>query len=99
MMWIRCRRQELLSLDDTLPCDEEEHSFLSDSCLDKLFDDSDVIIDHHTDTPLDDVTDEISDISPSPVDVLPAPTQQSTQITRPGRQCKQSKWLSHYVTD
>ena len=98
-LWIRRRRQELLSLDDTLPYDEEEHSFLSDSCLDKLFDDGDVIIDHHTNTPSDDVTDETNDISPSPIDVLPAPTHQSTQITRRGRQIRKSKWLSDYVTD
>ena len=98
-LWIGRRRPELLSLDDTLPDDEEEHSTLNDSCLDKLFDDGDVIIDHHTDTQLDDVTDETNDISPSPIDVLPAPTHQSTQITRRGRQSKQNKWLSDYVTD
>ena len=98
-LWIRRRRQELLLLNDTLPYDEEEHLFLSDSCLDKLFDYGDVIIDHHTDTPLDNVTDEINVISPTPVDVLLAPTHQSTQITRRGRQCKRSKWLSDYVTD
>ena len=94
-LWIRHRRQELLSLDDTLPYDEEEHSFFNDSCLDKLFDDGNVIADHHTDTPSDDVTDETNDISPS-IDVLPSPTHQSTQITRRGRQ---SKRLRDYVTD
>ena len=96
-LWIGRRRPELLSLDNTLPDDEEEHSILNDSCLDNLFDD-DVIIDHHTDTQSHDVTDETNDISPS-VDVLPAPTHQSTQISRRGRQNKQSKWLSDYVTD
>ena len=98
-LWIRRRRQELLSLDDTLPYDEEEHSFLSDSCLDKLFDDGDVIIDNHPDTPSNDVIDETNDISPSPIDVLPAPTHQSTQITRRGRQTRKNKWLSDYVRD
>ena len=84
-----------MSLDDTLPYDEEEHSFLSDSCLNKLFDDGD----HHTDTPSDDITDEANDISLSPIDVLPTPAHQSTQITRRGRQTRKSKWLSDYMTD
>ena len=33
-LWIRRRRQELLSLDDTLPYDEAEHSLLGDAGLD-----------------------------------------------------------------
>ena len=64
-LWIRCRRQELLSQDDTRPYDEEEHSLLDESCLDKLFDDSDGFTDQHMDTPSEDVTDETNDLSPS----------------------------------
>ena len=42
-LWIRRRGQELLSLDDTLPYDEAEHSLLGDAGLDTLFDDNEVV--------------------------------------------------------
>ena len=43
LLWIRHRRLELLSLDDTLPYDEVEHSLLGDACLNILFDDEEVV--------------------------------------------------------
>ena len=46
-LWIRRRRQELLSLDDTLPYDDDEHSFFNISDLFAQNDphDNDLVVD------------------------------------------------------
>ena len=102
-LWIRRRRRELLSLDDTLPYDEAEHSLLGDAGLDTLFNDNEVVASdaHQNNASVNDTSltldgndnDPIITSTPSP------PSSPSTQVTRRGRKCKQSTWLRDYVTD
>ena len=102
-LWIRRRRQELLSLDDTLPYDEGEHSLLGDACLDTLFDDDEVVAsatnqDDSSNTNAS-ITLDGKDIDLSLTSTQSPPLNQSTQVTKHGRKYRQSKWLQDYVTD
>ena len=93
----------LLSLDDTLPYDEAEHSLLGDAGLETLFDDNEVVASaaHQNNASVNDTSptldgndnDPIITSTPSP------PSSPSTQVIRRGCKRKQSTWLRDYVTD
>ena len=94
-LWIRRRRQELLSLDNTLPCDEAEHWL--------LFDDNEIVASaaHQNNASVNDTSPTLDGTVSDPVitSTPSLPSNHSTQVTRRGRRCKQSTWLRDYVTD
>lgn len=103
-LWLRRRRQELLSLDDTLPYDEDEHSY-GDLDISDLFSQ-----DAQDDEIIDSLNEVDQEILPSP-QPGPAPvtiqeeSQQSFTVapkipvkTRAGRQIKENTKYSDYIT-
>ena len=102
-LWIRRRRQELLSLDDTLPYDEAEHSLLGDAGLDTLFDDNEVVASaaHQNNASVNNIRPTLDGTDNDPIitSTPSSPSSPSIQVTRRGQKCKQSTWLRDFVTD
>ena len=102
-LWIHRRQQELLSLDDTLPYEEAEHSLLGDAGLDTLFDDNEVVASaaHQNNASVNNISPTLDGIDNDPIitSTPSSPSSPSIQVTRCGRKCKQSTWLCDYVTD
>lgn len=96
-LWIRRRRQELLSLDDTLPYGDDDESFMDDDILRDLFVDDDTTTTINDDNDHDQMSQSESDSDDSFHSIESDLVDHSPQVTRRGRRIKPNILLKDYV--